>query len=184
MGAPRSAVARSTGDPLIALTEQQKAFVEGVLVGMPQTTAARNAGYAAPSVEGTRLMQNPKVIEALQYLQRKYEKASQMTRKKVMDGMLEAIELAKIQGEAGVMVAGWREVGRMCGFYAAEKKEINVNITAQRAVDQLETLSDAELLEMIEGDTEAIEAEFSEVIEATQTAADAHYEAAGFDQTP
>ena len=174
--------AKATGNPVLALTDQQKQFVEGLLAGMPQTTAARAAGYSVPNVEGTRLMNNPKVVEALQYLQRKYEKASQMTRKKVMDGMLEAIELAKIQGEAGVMVAGWREVGRMCGFYAAEKKEINVNITAKRAVDQLELLSDAELLEMIDGDTEAIEAEFTEVLDATQQAADEHYEAAGFDR--
>lgn len=173
--------AKTLGDPVLALTEQQKLFVEGLLSGMPQTTAARNAGYSVPNVEGTRLMSNPKIINALEFLRRKYEQASNMTRKRVMDGMLEAIEMAKVQGEAGVMVAGWREVGRMCGYYAAEKKEINVNITAKRAVDQLELMSDAELMEMIDGDTEVIEGQFTEVIEATQAAADAHFEAAGFD---
>jgi len=83
-----------------------------------------------------------------------------------MDGMLEAIDMARLQGESGVMVAGWREIGRMCGYYAAEKKEISVNISAKRTIDKLETMSDAELLEMIEQDEEAIEGEFTEVLTA------------------
>jgi len=172
-----------TGDPTIDLTAKQKLFVDGMLRGMPQTTAARAAGYNNAPVDANRLMKNPKVQESLQFLQHKYEKASQMTRKKVMDGMLEAIEMAKVQAEPGVMVAGWREIGRMCGYYAAEKRVIDVNITAKRAVDKLETLSDAELLEMIEEDSEAIEGEFTEVIEATQQASDAHYARAGYDRS-
>jgi len=170
-----------TGDPTLGLTDKQLKFLDGVLAGMPQTTAARAAGYSAPHVEASRLMGRPQIKEALQVLHRKHEKASQMTRKKVMDGMLEAIEMAKMQGESGVMVAGWREVGRMCGYYAAEKKVIDVNITAKRAIDKLETLSDAELLEMIEEDGAAIEGEFTEVLEATQDAADKQFAAAGYE---
>ena len=98
-----------------------------------------------------------------------------------MDGMLEAIEMAKMQSEPGVMVAGWREIGRMCGYYAAEKKILDINITAKRAVDKLETLSDAELLEMIEEDNEAIEGEFAEVLEATQQTADDEFARAGYE---
>jgi len=89
-----------------------------------------------------------------------------MTRKKVMDGMLEAIEMAKLQAEPATMVNGWREIGRMCGYYAAERKILDINITAKRAVDQLEMLSDGELLEMIERDSDLIEGEFTEVFEA------------------
>jgi phage terminase small subunit len=177
----RSEAAHITGDPMVGLTDKQKLFLEGILRGMPQTTAARAAGYANPSMEANRQLKHPSMQEALQLMHRKHEKASHMTRKKVMDGMLEAIEMAKTQSEPGVMVAGWREIGRMCGYYAAEKKEISVSITSKRAVDKLETLSDAELLDMIEKDSEAIEGEFTEVIEATQAAADAHYEAAGIE---
>ena len=165
-----------TGDPTLGLTDMQRVFVNNILSGMPQTTAARAAGYGTPHVEASRMMRNPRIKEALQVLHRKHEKASQMTRKKVMDGMLEAIEMAKMQGESGVMVAGWREIGRMCGYYAAEKRVIDVNITAKRAVDKLETLTDAELLEMIEQDEAAIEGECVEVLEATQEAADAEFD--------
>lgn len=174
-------VSKLTGDPTLGMTDKQKLFLDGLLRGVPQTIAARSAGYAKPNVEAVRQLKNPKMQEALQVLHRKYEVASKMTRKKVMDGMLEAIEIAKTQSEPGVMVAGWREIGRMCGYYAPDKKVIDVNITAKRAVDKLEMLTDAELLEMVEEDSETIEGEFSEVLTATQNAADKHHEAAGHD---
>jgi hypothetical protein len=179
MAKDRAALA--VGDPLLGLTDKQRAFIDGILRGMPQTTAARSAGYENAAVEANRQMRNPKITEALRVLHHKYEKASQMTRKKVMDGMLEAIEMAKLQADPGVMVSGWREIGRMCGYYAAEKKVLDINITAKRAVDKLEGLSDAELLEMIENDSEAIEGEFTEVLESTQQVADAQHAAARYD---
>ena len=156
----------ATGDPLMSLTDKQKLFVDAMMRGQTQTLAARTAGFSNVHVEANRLMKMSKIHEALQYLHAKHERASQMTRKKVMDGMLEAIEMAKLQAEPATMVNGWREIGRMCGYYAAERKILDINITAKRAVDQLEMLSDGELLEMIERDSDLIEGEFTEVFEA------------------
>lgn len=173
-------VARATGNPTLELTEMETIFVNNLLKGQPQTIAARGAGYSAPGVEATRLMKKPKIQDALYYLQKKYEKASQMTRKKVMDGFTEAIEMAKAQGEPATMVNGWREIGRMCGYYAPEKKILDVNVTAKRAVDVIETLSDAELLEMIENDSEAIEGEFTEILESAQARSDETFDQTGY----
>lgn len=181
MGQSNRRAMAATGNPVLGLSEKQRKFARNMVHGLHQTASARAAGFAFPAIEANRLMNDPKIIAAIQYLHRKNEKASQMTRKKVMDGLLEAIEMAKLQADPKVMVAGWREIGHMCGFYAPERKIIDVNITAKRAVDKLETLSDAELLEMIEKDSEAIEGEFTEVLEATQEAADAHFAEAGFD---
>jgi phage terminase small subunit len=161
-----SQASRATGNPLMSLTDKQKLFVDALMRGQSQTMAARSAGFADANVAANRLMKKPKIHESVAHLQRKYEKASQMTRKKVMDGMLEAIGMAKLQADPGVMVNGWREIGRMCGYYAAEVRKIDINITAKRAVDKLETLSDAELLEMIDKDSDLIEGEFTEVFEA------------------
>lgn len=171
--------ARATGNPLFALTDKQRIFVDALCRGQKQTMAARMAGFANPDVEACRLIKLDKIKEALQYQHRKYEKSTQMTRKRVMDGLVEAIEMAKVQADPNTMVNGWREIGRMCGYYAAEKKIIDINITAKRAVDKLEGLTDAELLEMIDKDSEAIEGEFAEVMELTQEAADAHYNEIG-----
>ena len=168
-------VTATTGDPLIGLTDKQRIFIDALCHGQSQTMAARSAGYEFAHVEAVRLMKLPKIQEALRYQHRKYEKATQLTRKKVMDGMLEAIDMAKMQADPKTMVSGWRELGLMCGYYAAEKKVIDINITAKRAVDKLEALTDAELLEMIENDSETIEGEFAEVLEQTQEVADASY---------
>jgi hypothetical protein len=172
LSGPRPAVAATLNDPLEGLTERQRLFVDGIMRGMNQMTAARAAGYATPQVDGSRVMHSPQVQAALKHLHKKYEKASQMSRKKVMDGLLEAIEMAKIQSEPAVMVSGWREIGRMCGYYAAEKKIVDVNITAKRAVDALETMSDDELLEMIEKDEEVLEGEFTEMLGDNEQNAD------------
>ena len=159
-----SKIAHATGDPLMSLTDKQRIFVDSLMRGQTQTLAARTAGYGSPAKQATTLMKNPKIHEAAAYLHRKYEKTSKMTRKKVMDGLLEAIDMAKLQAEPATMVNGWREIGRMCGYYAAEKHILDINITAKRAVDKLETLSDAELLEMVDRDSEMIEGEFTEVL--------------------
>lgn len=156
-----------TGDPLMALTEKQRLFVDALARGENQTMAGRIAGFATPGSDACALVKQPKIQAALAAQYRKNEKVSTMTRKKVMDGFLEAIEMAKLQSEPAVMVGGWREIGRMCGYYAAETKKIDINITAKRAVDKLESLSDAELLELIDEDSETIEGEFTEVFEAT-----------------
>jgi len=166
-----------TGDPNVGLSDRQRIFVESIARGMSQTLAARTAGYSSPNVRGHHLMKDPKIQDAVAQFHRKHEKSVQMTRKKVMEGMLEAIEMAKVQADPGTMVNGWREIGRMCGYYAAERKVIDINISAKRVVDKLETLTDAELLEMISKDEEAIEGEFAEVLEATQEQAEADYAA-------
>lgn len=178
---PGDIVAKVSKNPMMALTDKQKIFVKNIMKGVPQGQAARLAGYNWPAQDARQQLESPRVQAALRYQQKKHEKASDMTRKKVMDGFSEAIEMAKLQGDPSVMVNGWREIGRMCGYYAAEKKVIDVNITAKRAVDKLETLSDSELLEMIEDDSDVIEGEASEVLEDIQTADDAAFEELGYE---
>jgi phage terminase small subunit len=116
------------------------------------------------------------VQAAIRFSYQKYAQASQMTRKKVMDGLLEAINIAKIQADAGVMVAGWREIGKMCGYYAPEVKKIELSVTTRRVVDQLEVLSDDDLLKIVDENAQIIEGEAAEVLEHVQTASDAALE--------
>lgn len=148
------------------LTDMQKLFVEAKIMGKGNTIAARMAGYKVPNVEGTQLMQRAHIRKAIEFGQKQAAKVSDMSRKKVMDGFLEAIDMAKLQGESGVMVAGWREVAKMCGYYAPEKKQIDVNVSAKRMIGQLETMSEAELLEMIENDSSVIEGEAEEILDS------------------
>ena len=151
-------------------------FAQCIIKGMNPVQAGRAAGYSQPEKNVYKMMKSPKIQDAINYLHKKHEKAADMTRKKVMDGFLEAVEMAKMQGEAGVMVNGWREIGKMCGYYAPETKKIDINITAKRVIDRLETLSDSELAEMIEESAAIIEGEAHEVLDSLQAASDAGYE--------
>lgn len=156
--------------PLHYLTEQQTIFVNAIIKGKSPAVAARMAGYVRPESQGYAIVKSPKVADAIRFLHKKHEKVSDMNRKKVMDGMLEAIEIAKLQADAGSMISGWREIGRMCGYYAPEVKKIDINITAKRVIDKLETLSDADLLQMVEESGRIIEGEATEILEDLQKA--------------
>jgi hypothetical protein len=159
--------------PLHYLTDQQRLFVDQIIKGKAPGVAARIAGYANPEIQGHAIVKSPKVQAAIKYLYKKHEKASDMTRKKVMDGMLEAIDMARMQADAGVMVSGWREIGRMCGYYAPEVKKIDISISAKRVIDKLETLSDEDLLQLVEESSQIIEVQATEILDDLQKADEA-----------
>lgn len=161
--------------PVHYLTEQQQIFCREILKGKSPQVAARIAGYSQPRAQGNAILNSPKVQEAIRYLHKKHEKVADMNRKKVMDGMLEAIEMAKLQADPAVMINGWREIGRMCGYYAPEVKKIDINISAKRVIDKLETLSDEELLRMVDESQRVIEVEATEVLDVLQSASDGEY---------
>jgi hypothetical protein len=134
------------------LTEKQRQFVVNIVEhGMTKSAACRAAGYSlsSPAVS-TQTFDNPKIQKAIAIKRAEYAKASQMTRQKVIDGFSEAIEMAKVQGDPIVMVAGWREIGKMCGFYEPAKTKLEVTVNGQIALEKIQTLSDAELLALAE----------------------------------
>lgn len=150
-------------DPLQMLDPRERIFAEHVANGARQVVAARAAGFKQPEKLAYRVLKRPHVAKAVKYLADENRKAAQMDRKKVMAGFLDAIEIAKLQGDPGVMVAGWREVGRMCGLYEPEKKTLDVNITAKRMISKLETMTTEELFELADEADDAIDGEFQEL---------------------
>jgi phage terminase small subunit len=155
------------------LTDQQRIFVEAIVRGDEPKLAARKAGYATPESQCRQILKGPKIEAAIRFAYQKYAKAAQMTRQKVMDGLIEAIGMAKLQSDPAVMVAGWREIGKMCGFYAPEVKKIDISITTKRVVDQLETLSDDDLLKLVDEGSNLIEGEAEEVLNGLDDAREA-----------
>ena len=147
-------------NPDAPLTEMQRQFVVyHVDHGMTQTAAARAAGFAQPGTAANQMMQHPKIERAIAERRAEYAAASQVTKKKVIDGFLESIEMAKIKADPLTMIAGWREVGKMCGFYEPTKTKIEVSVQGKVLIERLNTLSDAELLQIAEGDPTILEGE-------------------------
>ena len=92
-------------------------------------------------------------------------KQNSLTKKKVIDGILEAIELAKSKSDPSPMIAGWREIAKMCGFYEAVKADLTVTVQGKAVLDKLNALSDVELANLI-GSDDVIDAEVVEVTES------------------
>ncbi len=146
------------------LTQMQRVFVEGVAAGMTDRAAARAAGFANPDVQAVDLKRKPKIQKALAEAKAAYAIASGMTKKKVIDGFLEAIDIARVKADPLTMVAGWREVGKMCGFYEPTKTKLEISVKGQVLLEKMSAMSDEELLQLThehEGEFEVIDEQSS-----------------------
>ena len=132
------------------LTQRQKDFVAARAKGMNCVQAAQAAGCPIPKVQGYQMENNPKIRAALDKEWARAEKVSEITKSKVMEGMLSAIEQAKLLADPTAQIAGWREVAKMCGYYEPKKVQLEVSVSAKRMFSQFETLSDEELLKIAE----------------------------------
>jgi hypothetical protein len=132
------------------LTEKQVKYVKARARGLNCTSAAQSAGYASPHIQGHQLEHTPSIKAALKKEWALAEKAGEMSKKKVMDGMLHAIEQAKVLADPTAQISGWREIAKICGYYEPQKVKIDVSVSAKRMFSQFEALSDEELLRIAE----------------------------------
>lgn len=137
------------------LTDMQKNFVRMWASGESIQTASHRAGYSDNATYAYRMVVMPNILALYHAEKRAYEEAAGMTRKKVMDGLLEGVEMAKLAGEPASVIAGWREVGRMCGYYEAKKVTVDVNVTGSAAMQKMARMSDADLLKLITSEVES-----------------------------
>ena len=153
----------------LALNPKQRAFARHIADGKTMRQAAVLAGYSEANTTSTthisRLLSHPRVSAYIKILHTRNEHAATMSRKKVLDGFLEAIEQAKMMAEPMTQIAGWREIGKLCGYYAPETRNINVNVSSQRMLGQFETLSDVELLEVIDSSATVLQEEVTSFAE-------------------
>lgn len=131
------------------LTDKQKLFVKFWAEGESISTASVRAGYNDSGTMAYRMVKMPNVLQLYHQIKAKYEEASQMSRTKVMDGLLEAAEMAKLMAEPSTMVQAWKTIGQMCGYFAPVEHRMKVDVTGNIVVDRLNGMSDAELLKVI-----------------------------------
>lgn len=133
------------------LTPRQEQFVENYVLCGNATEAARRAGYGerGAGVTATRLLKNANVLAAIDVLRAANAERFALSRESVIGELLTAIAVAKVQSNPQVVIAGWREIAKMCGFYAPEKRRVEAPESGSRAYARLSALSDEELLAMI-----------------------------------
>lgn len=132
------------------LTEQQRAFAEHWARGETIATAMLRAGYGAGDSLGYRMAKMPNILRVYHAEKAKYEEAAQMTRKKVMDGLLEGIDMCKLTSDGPGIINGWKTVGQMCGYFEPVKRRLDINVSGSIQMDRLNRMSDADLLRVIQ----------------------------------
>lgn len=151
-------------DPNKPLTARQKRYVHFLVnANMSHSAAMEAAGFGASTRVSQWLQVHPAVQKAIAEAREECARVSQMTKKRVIDGFLEAIEMARLKADPMVMVAGWREVARMCGFYEPTRHKLDVSVDGHVVIQKLQQLDDAQLLALADGRVDALEGEFEVV---------------------
>lgn len=146
------------------LTEKQKLFVKYWSEGDSILGASHRAGYADGGTLAYRLVKDPAILAVYNERKKAYEAAIGMTRQRVMDGLLEATEMARFLADPMAMIAGWREIGKMCGYYEPVRQKIDINIVnGNNPLARMNRMSDAELLKFIEDEKITIDVDAKEV---------------------
>lgn len=144
---------RPPQDPNTPLNIKQRSFVNAIVRdNHTKSAAAKIAGYSPNLANQTayELLKTPKIQAAVAAERATYAIASGITKKMVVDGFIEAVDMARIKADPLVMIAGWREVGKLLGFYEPTKVAMSVSVGGQVLLSKMNTMSDAELLEQIE----------------------------------
>lgn len=149
----------------ILLTPQQAAFVDAKMLGKDSIAAARDAGYKGAVANAPRIEKAASVQAALAAARDELSSAAQITRADVIDGFMEAINMAKLAADPASMIKGWSETAKVLGLYAPEVKKLEITGNQKRLQSKYEAMSDMELLDIIEGRVRLIEGESTRVEE-------------------
>ena len=123
----------------------------------PLAEAAAAAGYHSPQTSHTTVAKSEAVQAALREARDELSSAAQITRADVLDGFMEAINLARLSADPQAMIKGWTEVGKMMGYYAPEVKKLEITGNQKRLQSKFEAMSDEDLMRVIDGEATVID---------------------------
>lgn len=129
------------------ISKRQAQFVDEYAISRNGAGAAVRAGYSKRSAKVTaaRLLTNANVRAALMVREAENARALNVTRERVLAEVQNAIALAAEKADAMAMIAGWREVAKMCGFYAPQPHRVTLSAKGAAYLEKLHVMSDEEL---------------------------------------
>lgn len=156
---PKSAVQRpptveeAEGIALETPEARQEKYVQNLLLGLSKSEAAVLAGYAPNTGYLRRLDELPYVKARLAEVRADMVKKYDFTRDRGVDMAMEIYEMSKVMADSQGMVNALRELNKMFGHYAPEKKQLQIGVTDNnKLMEQLESMPERELLSIIEGE--------------------------------
>jgi len=93
-------------------------------------------------------MREPEVQAAVRENERAVEAKISMSRDKVVQGLLDAIAIAEVESNPHALIAGWREIAKMLGYYTPECQVMDVTLDIARVIRRFEQMSDEELVKL------------------------------------
>lgn len=142
------------------VTPQEDRMIFNVLSGLPLRVAAIQAGFEFRDQKNgaQRIMAKPQVRKRMAELKAEAARRANISQDDVLEGLKDAISDAKLLSDPTAQIAGWREIAKMLGFYAAEVKKVEISHVEIQAQAELAELSEDDLRKLI-GDS-AIDGEF------------------------
>lgn len=123
-------------------------------MGMPVRLAIKEAGYSETADNlAKELLKNPNVQAIVAAEKAKFEREMKIERRHIYEGLMEAINMARTMSDPMTMIAGWRELAKMAGYYAPEEKKVTITAELAQVKKHYESLSDEELLRLVSAKT-------------------------------
>jgi hypothetical protein len=129
------------------LTDIQQSAVNAVLTGAPMPAEVSNP---------TLTLRSETVKQEIARARTEISDATTLKRLDVVEGILDGIGVARMMSDGGNVIRGWVEISKILGLAVPEVKTINLNVSSQRLRTKFESLSDQELLEIMEGEAKEV----------------------------
>lgn len=126
-------------------------FVQEYLIDRNGAAAAVRAGYSRHTARqiAYELLTRLDVAELVHAGEAEIAADAKVTRAAVLTGLQEAIDIARARSDPSAMIAGWREIARMCGFYAPERAHVHFSADGLALRNEVAQMTDVELDELI-----------------------------------
>lgn len=122
-------------------------LIEGLLVlGMNKKQAALYAGFSYSHAKD--LLKTPEVIEEMQVTSELIRKKYHITRDRVVKGMVDAAERAKMLGEPNTELNCWKELGKLHGLYEPTQHRVIHSADEEELSRRIEEMPREELLKL------------------------------------
>lgn len=129
-------------------------FAERVAAGEHPAEVAEAFGFKNPQAAGARLAQHPLVVEKIRQSNKRVSEATDITRQTIVEGLMSAIDQAKLLADPTAQIAGWREMAKLLGLNAPEQKVVSIAVSHDGNIQhQLKNVSTAELEKLVSGES-------------------------------
>lgn len=129
------------------LTDKQKTAANRIADGEPPTKVCQEV-YNSNDLRHVRTQQ---VQEHIKQAREVVKDATTLNRLDIIEGVLEAIDMARLQSEPATMIAGYDKLAKIIGAYAPEVKQLQLTTSQEAIRSKFDSMSSEELLAIIDG---------------------------------